>query len=75
MYSAFERVCQTLLPRSNPTTGMETYGYSQNKWCPAETKASTEDTDVINEQWLTIVIVMMLIISSLNIFNIYIYWS
>jgi hypothetical protein len=50
---------------------METYGYSQNKWCPAETKTSIEDTDVINEQWLTIVIVMMLIISNLNIFNIY----
>jgi hypothetical protein len=31
-YSAFERVCHTVLPRSNPTTaGMETYGYSQNK--------------------------------------------
>jgi len=73
VFSLWKSLCHTLLTRSNPTTGMETCGYSQNKWRPAETKASKEDTDVINEQWLTIVIVMMLIISSLNIFNIY--WS
>ena len=37
---------------------------------PCGDQNSIEDTDVINEQWLTIVIVIMLIISSLNIFNI-----